>query len=242
LTTFTKHFSEINIKDISSVGGKNASLGEMYASLSTKGIMVPEGFAVTADGYKLFLDENKLTPILSRLLEEINTKTFDNLSTIALQIRAKIMESTIPKSLEKEIIEAYQLLVKNSGETKTYAVRSSATAEDLPNASFAGQQETYLNVKGEINLIKACHRCYASLFTDRAIKYRFDNGFDHMKVALSIGVQTMIRSDLASSGVMFTIDPDTGFDKVVLISGAWGLGENVVPNYPQILHVLCCDF
>jgi len=119
-------------------------------------------------------------------------------------------------------------LVKNSGEEKTYAIRSSATAEDLPNASFAGQQETYLNVKGEINLIKACHRCYASLFTDRAIKYRYDNGFDHMKVALSIGVQTMIRSDLASSGVMFTIDPDTGFDKVVLVSGAWGLGENVV--------------
>ena len=228
MTTFTKHFSEINIKDISSVGGKNASLGEMYASLSTKGIMVPEGFAVTADGYKQFLNENKLTPILSRLLDEIDTSSFSNLSSIALQIRAKIMESTIPKSLEKEIIEAYQLLVKNSGETKTYAVRSSATAEDLPNASFAGQQETYLNVKGEVNLIKACHRCYASLFTDRAIKYRFDNGFDHMKVALSIGVQTMIRSDLSSSGVMFTIDPDTGFDKVVLISGAWGLGENVV--------------
>jgi pyruvate,water dikinase len=119
-------------------------------------------------------------------------------------------------------------LVKNSGDEKTYAIRSSATAEDLPNASFAGQQETYLNVKGEINLIKACHRCYASLFTDRAIKYRSDKGFDHMKVALSIGVQTMIRSDLASSGVMFTIDPDTGFDKVVLIAGAWGLGENVV--------------
>jgi pyruvate, water dikinase len=228
LTTFTKHFSEINIKDISSVGGKNASLGEMYASLSSKGILVPEGFAVTAEGYQQFLHENKLRPILFDLLEEIDTNTFSNLSAIALQIRAKIMESTFPKSVEKEILGAYQLLVKNSGETKTYAVRSSATAEDLPNASFAGQQETYLNVKGEINLIKACHRCYASLFTDRAIKYRFDNGFDHMKVALSIGVQTMIRSDLASSGVMFTIDPDTGFDKVVLISGAWGLGENVV--------------
>jgi pyruvate,water dikinase len=226
--TSIKHFSEINIKDISSVGGKNASLGEMYSSLSTKGILVPEGFAVTAEGYRQFLSENKLTPILSSLLAEIDVKTFNNLSSIALQIRTKIMGSIFPKSLEKEIIEAYQLLVKNSGEEKTYAIRSSATAEDLPNASFAGQQETYLNVKGEINLIKACHRCYASLFTDRAIKYRSDNGFDHMKVALSIGVQTMIRSDLASSGVMFTIDPDTGFDKVVLISGAWGLGENVV--------------
>lgn len=223
-----KHFSEINIRDISSVGGKNASLGEMYSSLSNKGIMVPEGFAVTSQGYKQFINENKLIPILSSLLQEIDVKTFENLSSIALQIRTKIMESTFPKSLEKEIIEAYQLLVKNSGEEKTYAIRSSATAEDLPNASFAGQQETYLNVKGEINLINACHRCYASLFTDRAIKYRHDNGFDHMKVALSIGVQTMIRSDLASSGVMFTIDPDTGFDKVVLVSGAWGLGENVV--------------
>jgi pyruvate,water dikinase len=226
--TSIKHFSEINIKDISSVGGKNASLGEMYSSLSTKGILVPEGFAVTAEGYRQFLNENKLSPILTSLLEEIDVKTFNNLSSIALQIRTKIMESTFPKSLVKEIIEAYQLLVKNSGEEKTFAVRSSATAEDLPNASFAGQQETYLNVNGEINLIKACHRCYASLFTDRAIKYRSDNGFNHMKVALSIGVQTMIRSDLASSGVMFTIDPDTGFDKVVLISGAWGLGENVV--------------
>ncbi|MFN5793944.1 MAG: phosphoenolpyruvate synthase [Bacteroidota bacterium] len=223
-----KHFSEINIRDISSVGGKNASLGEMYSSLSNKGIMVPVGFAVTSQVYKKFINENKLLPILSSLLQEIDVKTFENLSSIALQIRTKIMESTFPKSLEKEIIEAYQLLVKNSGEEKTYAIRSSATAEDLPNASFAGQQETYLNVKGEINLIKACHRCYASLFTDRAIKYRHDNGFDHMKVALSIGVQTMIRSDLASSGVMFTIDPDTGFDKVVLVSGAWGLGENVV--------------
>lgn len=223
-----KHFSEINIKDISSVGGKNASLGEMYSLLSTKGILVPEGFAVTSEGYSQFLTENKLTPVLSSLLAELDIKSFNNLSAIGKQIRTKIMESTFPKSLEKEIIKAYQLLVKNSGDEKTYAIRSSATAEDLPNASFAGQQETYLNVKGEINLIKACHRCYASLFTDRAIKYRSDNGFDHMKVALSIGVQTMIRSDLASSGVMFTIDPDTGFDKVVLISGAWGLGENVV--------------
>lgn len=223
-----KHFSEINIKDISSVGGKNASLGEMYSSLSTKGILVPEGFAVTSEGYRQFLTENKLTPILSSLLAELDIKSFNNLSAIGKQIRNKIMESTFPKSLENEIIKAYHLLVKKSGDEKTYAIRSSATAEDLPNASFAGQQETYLNVKGEINLIKACHRCYASLFTDRAIKYRSDKGFDHMKVALSIGVQTMIRSDLASSGVMFTIDPDTGFDKVVLISGAWGLGENVV--------------
>jgi pyruvate,water dikinase len=223
-----KHFSEIRIKDIPSVGGKNASLGEMYSSLSVKGILVPEGFAVTADGYWQFLNENKLVPVISNLIAQLDVKTFNNLSSIALQIRTKIMEAFFPKDLENEIKEAYKQLVKNSGEEKTFAIRSSATAEDLPNASFAGQQETYLNVKGEINLIKACQRCYASLFTDRAIKYRSDNSFDHMKVALSIGVQTMIRSDISSSGVMFTIDPDSGFEQVVLISGAWGLGENVV--------------
>jgi pyruvate,water dikinase len=223
-----KHFTEIRLKDLSLVGGKNASLGEMYSSLTSKGVLIPEGFAVTAEGYKQFITENKLTSEISNLLSQLDLETFDNLYSIGLQIRTKIMEATFPKSLENEIIEAYRLLVQHSGEEKTYAIRSSATAEDLPNASFAGQQETYLNVKGEVNLIRACHRSYASLFTDRAIKYRSDNGFDHMKVALSIGVQTMIRSDLACSGVMFTIDPDSGSENLILISGAWGLGENVV--------------
>lgn len=223
-----KHFSEIKISDISLVGGKNASLGEMYTALSSKGIAVPEGFAVTAQGYWQFLRENNLEATLQSLLDALHVNTFDNLSDIALQIRTKIMQAVFPKSLEAEIIEAYRSLLQHIGADKTCAVRSSATAEDLPNASFAGQQESYLNVKGEANLIKACHRCYASLFTDRAIKYRADNGFDHMKVALSIGVQAMVRSDLACSGVMFTLDPDNGFDQVVLVSGAWGLGENVV--------------
>ncbi len=223
-----KHFSEIKIEDLPLVGGKNASLGEMYSSLSTKGIIIPEGFAVTADGYWQFLNENKLIPVISELLAALDSSTFNNLSSIALQIRNKIVEGKFPENLGNEIKEAYRLLEKSTGKDKTFAIRSSATAEDLPNASFAGQQETYLNVKGESNLIKACQRCYASLFTDRAIKYRSDNNFDHMKVALSIGVQVMIRSDLASSGVMFTIDPDSGFEDVVLISGAWGLGENVV--------------
>ncbi len=223
-----RHFSEIRIKDIPSVGGKNASLGEMYSSLSDRGIQVPEGFAVTAKGYWQFLEANQLEAVIANLLAKLNVKAFDNLSQIALKIRTKILEANFPLTLQNDIVEAYHELIKHSGPEKTYAVRSSATAEDLPNASFAGQQETYLNVKGETNLIRACHRCYASLFTDRAIKYRADNGFDHMKVALSIGVQTMVRSDLSCSGVMFTIDPDSGFDKVVLISGAWGLGENVV--------------
>ena len=223
-----KHFSEIKIEDLPLVGGKNASLGEMYSSLSTKGIIIPEGFAVTADGYWQFMNENKLIPVISELLAALDSNTFNNLSSIALQIRNKIVEGKFPENLGNEIKEAYRQLEKSTGKDKTFAIRSSATAEDLPNASFAGQQETYLNVKGESNLIKACQRCYASLFTDRAIKYRADNNFDHMKVALSIGVQVMIRSDLASSGVMFTIDPDSGFEDVVLISGAWGLGENVV--------------
>jgi pyruvate,water dikinase len=147
---------------------------------------------------------------------------------MAQEIRAAIMQAHFPESLEAEIISAYQSLTSKAAPGKTFAVRSSATAEDLPTASFAGQQESFLNVKGEANLIKAIHRCFASLFTDRAIKYRYDNGFEHMKVALSVGIQTMVRSDLACSGVIFTLEPDTGFDKVVLVTGAWGLGENVV--------------
>ncbi|MDP1812071.1 MAG: phosphoenolpyruvate synthase [Sediminibacterium sp.] len=222
------HFADIGITDIPLVGGKNASLGEMYASLSSKGIMVPEGFAVTALGYWSFLNYGNLIPALTAILSKLDVKSFTNLSEIGAEARELILQATFPPLLQNEIIAAYQQLVLQAGTGHSFAVRSSATAEDLPTASFAGQQETYLNVKGEENLIKACHRCYASLFTDRAIKYRVDNGFDHMKVALSIGVQKMIRADLASAGVMFTIDPDTGFEKVVLISGAWGLGENVV--------------
>ncbi len=223
-----KHFSEIRIKDIPMVGGKNASLGEMYSALLSKGVLIPEGFAVTSVGYWKFMNENLLVPIITDLLSKLNTTTFDNLSEIGEKIRKTVLDAKFPQDLKFEILDAYKQLVSHCGIGKSYAVRSSATAEDLPNASFAGQQETYLNVNGEENLINACQRCYASLFTDRAIKYRVDNGFDHMKVALSIGVQMMVRSDLASSGVMFTIDPDSGFENVVLISGGWGLGENVV--------------
>jgi pyruvate,water dikinase len=224
-----KNFSEIHLKDISLVGGKNASLGEMFSELSSKGIKVPDGFAVTSDGYWSFLNENKLVPKLTEVLSKLNLETFDNLSEIGSKARKLLLEASLPKELSNEITAAYKQLEKRSGnDSISLAVRSSATAEDLPNASFAGQQESYLNVKGEENLIASCLRCYASLFTDRAIKYRVDNGFEHMQVALSIGVQIMVRSDKASAGVMFTLDPDTGFDKVALISGAWGLGENVV--------------
>ncbi|TNE95902.1 MAG: phosphoenolpyruvate synthase, partial [Bacteroidetes bacterium] len=226
--TAIRRFSEIKISDIASVGGKNASLGEMYSALSSKGIAVPDGFAVTSEGYQFFLKNNNLKEKISGLLDKLDTSSFTNLSEIGAEIRRIIMNATFPKELEEEILSAYRDLNKNSETVRSLAVRSSATAEDLPNASFAGQQESYLNVNGEVNLIKACHRCYASLFTDRAIKYRYDNGFEHMKVSLSIGVQFMVRSDLACSGVMFTMDPDSGWDKVVLVSGAWGLGENVV--------------
>jgi pyruvate,water dikinase len=221
-------FSKISIDDISLVGGKNASLGEMYSVLTQEGILVPNGFAVTAHSYWLFLKENDLVPVLTSILTELDTSTFSNLQKVGEKARAAIMQATMPESIQADITHAFEELEKSEGVGKSYAVRSSATAEDLPNASFAGQQETYLNVKGIDNLLKACHRCYASLFTDRAIKYRVDNGFEHMKVALSVGVQTMIRSDLASSGVMFTMDPDTGFEQVVLVTGSWGLGENVV--------------
>ena len=224
----TKHFSEIGISDIQQVGGKNASLGEMYSKLSAKGIKIPEGFAITSDAYWLFLNENNLVPLLTNLLLQLDTKTYNNLGDIGTKARKSILEASMPLSLKNDITLAFRELNLHVGEGRSFAVRSSATAEDLPNASFAGQQESYLNVKDEENLIKACQRCYASLFTDRAIKYRVDNGFDHMKVALSIGVQMMVRSDLACSGVMFTLDPDSGFEEVVLVSGAWGLGENVV--------------
>lgn len=225
---YTIPFSRIGINDLGRVGGKNASLGEMYCELTSKGIHIPDGFAVTSEGYWTFLKENNLISRLQELLDQLDTKQFNNLAAIGQKAREIMMSGRIPAPLKEEILNAYHQLQVRIGSEKSLAVRSSATAEDLPTASFAGQQETYLNVSGEENLIRACQRSYASLFTDRAIKYRVDNGFDHMKVALSIGVQMMVRSDLACSGVMFTMDPDSGFEQVVLISGAWGLGENIV--------------
>lgn len=223
-----KYFSEIGMDDLPSVGGKNASLGEMYATLTPKGLRVPAGFAITAAGYWSFLTHNQLKDTLADLLSELDTQNFNNLADIGQRIRQQFQEASFPPELREAILEAYQNLSEEVGTDKSFAVRSSATAEDLPDASFAGQQETFLNVSGADNLIAACQRCYASLFTDRAIKYRTDHGFDHTQVALSIGVQQMVRSDLASSGVLFTLDPDSGFENVVLVAGSWGLGENVV--------------
>lgn len=221
-------FETLGRGDVPKVGGKNASLGEMVRTLGNEGIKVPPGFATTADAYWSFIDGNHLRSEIGALITNwVEGRT--TLSETGAAIRHLIQQGSWPADLSEAIGESYRELCGRSGkESVAVAVRSSATAEDLPDASFAGQQETYLNIRGEADLLIACRRCYASLFTDRAISYRQTKGFDQMKVALSIGVQQMVRSDLGGSGVMFSIDTETGFDKVVLINAAWGLGENVV--------------
>ncbi|AQS48011.1 phosphoenolpyruvate synthase [Thioclava nitratireducens] len=221
-------FDSLRREDVALVGGKNSSLGEMVQELGAKGIQVPPGFATTADAYRMFLEENKLTEAIAGYLADYDADKI-SLHVAGQSIRDTIVAGDWPASTVAAIREAYRDLSKRAGVPEvSVAVRSSATAEDLPDASFAGQQETYLNVSGEEELLTACRKCYASLFTDRAITYRKLRGFNHLDVALSVGVQQMVRSDIGGSGVMFSIDTETGFDKVVLISAAWGLGENVV--------------
>ena len=226
--SFILNFADITIGDVPLVGGKNASLGEMYRELSSKGVKVPNGFAITAEAYRYFIQEAQLDQRIRALLSDLDTHDIANLSHRGRAVRQAILSATLPPDLEQRILKAYHHLQGDTEIALDVAVRSSATAEDLPDASFAGQQETYLNVQGGTALLDTCKRCFASLFTDRAISYRVDKGFDHFKVALSIGVQRMVRSDLACSGVMFTIDTETGFRDAVLISSAYGLGENVV--------------
>jgi pyruvate,water dikinase len=221
-------FDSIELSDLAQVGGKNASLGEMRKELISKGVSIPDGFAITAFAYRHLLTTAGISEEITRLLSDLNTHDIKNLSERGQKIRSLIYNAEFPDDLHKEIIEAYKKLCSEYGANTDVAVRSSATAEDLPNASFAGQQETFLNIQGEEVLIEACKKCFASLFTDRAISYRVDKGFDHMSVALSIGVQKMVRSDLASSGVIFSIDTETGFKDAILITGAYGLGETVV--------------
>lgn len=221
--------NQIHATDVDVVGGKTASLGEMYNRLSPMGIRVPNGFAITAQGFQDHLEAHKLTAPLKELFDEINLSSSEDISQKAYWARQLILTSPLPAKLELEIINAYTQLSQEFGETATdVAVRSSATAEDLPNASFAGQQETYLNVRGKHQLIEACRKCFASLYTERAISYRNKLGFDQLKVSLSICVQKMIRSDIGTSGVMFTVDTETGFSNLILISASYGLGENVV--------------
>jgi pyruvate,water dikinase len=221
-----KPFSEINVGDVAETGGKNSSLGEMFTQLSSKGIKIPDGFATTAFAFKGFLAYNQIGEVLQEYLKQLDTKQFTNLRETGAKARETIMAARLQPDFERAIIEAYGNLCGRR--TIEVAVRSSATAEDLPEASFAGQHDTYLNIKGKEALVQAVQKCFASLYTDRAIKYREDHGFDHAKVALSVGVQKMVRSDKACAGVGFTLDPESGFRNVVLLSGVWGLGENIV--------------
>ncbi len=226
MNTYIKPFSQIRITDVPYVGGKNASLGEMYNQLISKGVQVPNGFATTAEAFWAYLDENSLRDPLIKLLSELDINRYSNLDTIGKKARKLILGGELSKQLSKEIIEAYHDLC--SEESCAVAVRSSATAEDLPDASFAGQHDTFLNIVGKEALLNAIKKCFASLYTDRAIKYRDDNGFKHSEVALSVGVQKMVRADKGCSGVGFTIEPESGFENAILLSGVWGLGENIV--------------
>ncbi|GLI40114.1 phosphoenolpyruvate synthase [Geobacter hydrogenophilus] len=226
--TYIRWFSEITIDDVPTVGGKNASLGEMYRELRPLGVKIPNGFAVTADAYWYLVRSGGVLDEMRRTLDRLHKEDVDDLAFRGHRLRELIYGAPLPADLAAEIRDAYRRLCIEYGENCDVAVRSSATAEDLPTASFAGQQETYLNIRGEAQLLDACRRCFASLFTDRAISYRIDQGFDHFKVGLSIGIMKMVRSDRASSGVIFTLDTETGFRDTVLVTGAWGLGENVV--------------
>ena len=233
---FVRDFSEIGATDVPLVGGKNASLGEMYQELSAVGVRVPKGFAVTADAFWHTLEASGVVDELHRVLDDLHPDDMTDLSARATKARELVYSAELPVELVDEILTAYRELGPDS---PSVAVRSSATAEDLPDASFAGQHDTYLDVHGEAALVEAVRRCYASLFTDRAIHYRVDRGFDHFKVALSVGVMHMVRSDLACSGVMFTLDTESGFRDVVSVASAYGLGENVVQGAvdPDEFHV-----
>jgi len=229
--SFILWFDQIGIEDTPFVGGKNSSLGEMYTTLTKRGVGIPNGFAVTAKAYFYLLEKAGIKDQIKAVLEGLDTRDMHGLNERGRKIRELICQAEIPDDLKKEIVEAYRNLCgayKNDRSDIDVAVRSSATAEDLPDASFAGQQETYLNIRGDAALLDACKKCFASLFTARAISYRVDKGFDHFKIGLSIGVQKMVRSDLACSGVMFSIDTETGFKDTVLINGSYGLGENIV--------------
>ena len=219
---------EVGTSDVNLVGGKCASLGELFRGLTTRGVRAVDGFATTSDAYQRLLETNGLRPKLRKLLAGLDHSDVRALNQVGRQARALMLDTPLPNEVHQAIVGAYRSLCERLQRTPEVAVRSSATAEDLPDASFAGQQDTLLNVRGEEQLIDACHRCFASLWTDRAISYRAARGFDHFEVALSIGVQPMVRSDQACSGVMFTLDTESGFRDAVVINGAWGLGEAIV--------------
>lgn len=225
---YIRWFNELTLDDVPLVGGKNASLGEMYRELGSQGVQIPNGFAVTAEAYRYILDKANRWESLHEALDDLNPEDVNDLAKRARKAREIIYAAPLPHDLEQQILAAYKKLQAQYGDELSVAVRSSATAEDLPTASFAGQQDTYLNIRGASALLESCKRCFASLFTDRAIHYRVDQGFDHFKLALSIGIMKMVRSDLSASGVMFSLDTESGFSDVVFITGSYGLGENVV--------------
>ncbi len=246
VTAHVVWFDDLKRSDVAKVGGKNSSLGEMIQELGRQGVDVPPGFATTSDAYWHFIDANQIRESIGKSIADW-TAGKASLSETGAAIRQLFLRADWPAATAAAIVEAYRGLADRADQPDvSVAVRSSATAEDLPDASFAGQQETFLNIVGETELLQACKRCFASLFTDRAISYRQTKGFDHMKVALSVGIQQMVRSDIGGSGVMFSIDTETGFDKVVLIDAAWGLGENVVqgavdPDEYQVFKPLLDD-
>ena len=221
-------FEKVGIKDVGLVGGKNASLGEMISKLGSKGVRVPGGFIVTAEAYRYFLSERGLDVKIRDILKGLDTRNLKDLSSRAKLVRETIKNEVLPETLRLEIIKSYRLMEKRYGANTDMAVRSSATAEDLPGASFAGEHETYLGIRGVEDLLAAIRAAMASLFTDRAISYRVDKGFSHFKIALSVGVQKMVRSDTGASGVIFTLDTESGFPNVVVVNGSWGLGEMIV--------------
>jgi len=225
---FVRFFEEIGIGDVALVGGKNASLGEMFREMTPRGLRIPNGFATTAQAYRYVLDRADSWRTLREALDGLDPTDIEDLAKRAARARDIIYSAPLPPDFADEILRSYARLLEQYGPELSVAVRSSATSEDLPTASFAGQHQTFLNVRGERQLLDACRRCFASLFTDRAIRYRIDHGFDHFKVLMSVGVMKMVRADLAASGVMFTLDTESGFRNVVLINAAYGLGENVV--------------
>ena len=228
-TPYTLDFSQVGAGDVAIVGGKCASLGELFRELTGQGVKAVDGFSTTSHSYNTLLDTDGLRNRLKKLLKGLDVNDLDELARVGSEARAMMLETPFPKEVETAILDSYKNLGDRIGKKSfEVAVRSSATAEDLPDASFAGQQDTILNVRGDQRLIEACHECYASLWTDRAISYRTAKGFDHFDVALSIGIQPMVRSDIACSGVMFTLDTESGFREAVVINGAWGLGEAVV--------------
>jgi pyruvate, water dikinase len=228
MTRYIRWFHDIKLFDVAQVGGKTASLGELYGELGAAGVRVPNGFAITADAYRALLDANGLREHVAAILTGVTGEDVAAVSAAGAELRRLVETASWPPGLGAEVTTAYRALGREYGPEPAVAVRSSATAEDLPQASFAGQHESYLGVRGEAALLTACRRCFASIFTDRAIVYRIQNGFDHLSVLLSVAVQKMVVADRAASGVMFTLDPDSGFREVVLINGAFGLGEAVV--------------